>query len=1546
MLLKFGSVVRVSACSLLVLILFIAAATAQNQVNVRPKEGHAPRTKPVQKSADADRDADRDGDRDEEGDRENPRGREQWFLQGRLHNGRPAPRLLIRAQQQRDVLRQQAFHARQLKDAVQALRPQTTGGTTPGWKELGPSPMRSVTTVGDPQDYGFVTGRVTAVAVDQTDLSGNTVYIGGAYGGVWKSTTAANPDPTQVVWTPITDDQATLAVGSIAISPGDHNIVLVGTGEANSSSDSYYGLGILRSTDAGNSWALISSANNGLRPFQGLAFAKFAFNSDNPSIVVAATAAASEGITVGAEQPANSTTTCANTTATATCRGLYYSYDSGQTWSQVTMVDPSGAPDNGSASDVIYNSNEKLFYAWSRAHGLYTSMDGRVFTRATDVVGSSGQIVQPSTAISLANCPSAVSSASLISCPMYRGQITQVPGRDEMYVWFVDASTTPVDGGIYQTKDGGKTWATLNRAAIDSCGDSSGCGTEQGDYNLVLTAVPNGATATDLYAGAINIYRCQISSNNPTCTASPFVNLTRVYGCTPVGSFSKVHPDEHSFDFLVANPNIIYFGNDGGIYRTIASQNGAVVPSVCPGSAPSQPFYPFDNLNGTMGSMTQFVWFQQHPTNQYTMVGGTQDNGSPAIDSSNGGSNGITWHSVLDGDGGWTDINPNSVNASEWFTENTGLSPGIQRCTVGVNCTDAQFSPVINSAKVGGDSAAFYMPFMLDPQNSSEIILGTCRVWRVGSTGSSPTALSPKFDGSTSGACASGSPSVVSALAAGGAKTSGSQTIYAGTADGHIWVTTAADSGTTSWADRSPVAGGFAEPNCSTPPCQYPASGIAIDPRDATGRTAYVTAMGFGIGHVWMTTNAGQSWTDISGTNGSGGIPDSPADGAVVDPNSGTIYVATDVGVYSTATAAGSATQWAEVGPATGAGTLPNVAVTRVAIFNPSGLPPRLRVSTYGRGIWEMVLPGSAAPDYELGVSNADLETFPGQAVTYNGTAVFNNYAGNVMLSCNAAGGALPATCSSSAISGGAFAVTASNPTVQDFSFQIQGTDGTLVRQTPVTLRVVDFALGAPSPASIPNLVHGNSSTVQVGVMAMGSFDQTVTIDCDPATVPAGMTCAASPVVPTTGGSQVTLTIGTTVATAPNTYAVTIRATSTIDASHSAQHTQSLQVTVTASAGFALDASGYTRQTLKVGQPFSAAITLDPHDGPSGIVNLTCSDPAFTGTCTVSPGSIDYSVTANNSPTSLTITLATPGAAAGAHQIMVMASDGTNTSQASLPFALTDFSVAVSQQPGNGVPGGNVQFAVQLTPVNGYSSQVTLSCNSIGLGNACTFTPASPTLTPGVTTVVNGTLAVPAGASAGQYSIGVVATDASFTGLSHAATTANFMVQTNPDFSFTLGSQSATVTAGGGASAAITLNGTGGFNSTVSWSVTGCPSTALMTCTVTPNPASAGQQISLNITTTAPSVSSVRTGSGRYLALWIGLPFGTLGIVFLRRRKLVGIATFLLLLGLAACGGGGGGGGGTIPITHPGTPAGMYSITVVGTSGTTNHSQSFNLTVQ
>jgi Mrp family chromosome partitioning ATPase len=72
-----------------------------------------------------------------------------------------------------------------------------SGVSVPAWQPLGPAQVSTPA-------YGAVTGRVTSIAADSSDPTGNTIYVGTASGGVWKSTSAAG-DPASVSLVPLTD---------------------------------------------------------------------------------------------------------------------------------------------------------------------------------------------------------------------------------------------------------------------------------------------------------------------------------------------------------------------------------------------------------------------------------------------------------------------------------------------------------------------------------------------------------------------------------------------------------------------------------------------------------------------------------------------------------------------------------------------------------------------------------------------------------------------------------------------------------------------------------------------------------------------------------------------------------------------------------------------------------------------------------------------------------------------------------------------------------------------------------------------------------------------------------------------------------------------------------------------------------------------------------------------------------------------------------------------------------------------------------------------
>ncbi len=1075
--------------------------------------------------------------------------------------------------------------------------------------------------------------------IDPADASGNTVLLGGAFGGLWKSMNAGNlsPDPNgpgSVVWEPLIDDQPTLAVGAIALQPGNSSTIVVGTGETNNSSDSSYGLGILLSTNGGTTWSNITGIGQPPdQSFLGIGFSKIAFSTANPNLVVAATAG-DNGLCVGLEGAAagNSPLSCLGPQedGNSTVRGLYYSLNAGATWSRATLSDGS-IP--ASATTVIYNAENATFYAFIRRHGLYYSTDGENFTRLA---------TQPGAGLASANCPA---SSNATSCLIYRGEFAVVPGRNEMYVWVVDVqgdgidgNPVPADEGIWQSLNGGTSWTQIPDNGITNCGDdafgpgNSGCGVEEGWYNLALAAVPDppppNSTGTDIYAGAVNLYKCTLEpATSTTCTQGDWINLTHVYGCDPLGAPAHVHPDQHGIAFMVtpSNQSPGYFAHDGGISRTLDGYSGLETGS-CSGTNQ------FDSLSQTLGSMTEFVSLSLHPTNSAILLGGSQNTGSPDTSTAGGST---TWQNALGGDGGFTAINPS--NPDEWFAANPYVT--IMKCESGTECNDSGFFEVVDSATLGGDQGAYDTPYILDPQNSSEMLVGTCRVWSISTSGTAPVQLSNDFETLGTGVCTGDEINLVTGIAAGGPLSGSghSETVYAvtngygplsGSPGGEVWATT--DAGFTLMTNVT----GNVNPN------GYAISSVAMDASVESGNTAYVGIMGFSTAgyptsHVWQTTSAGASWADWSGT-GPTALPDAPVNTLLVDSSvtPSQIYAGTDVGVF---VSSASSPGWSEVGPAPGVGVsgfLPNAPVTALQIFNHAGIKT-LVASTYGRGIWNYAL----GPDFTIAVTATPDTTSVNQNVTWNGTLTAENgYSGTVTLTCTAGA---PATCTftpptvTPAAGGTAFTVTLGSATPGTFNFTIQGTDGMRTHATPaetltVTAPAPDFAIAV---TATPNTTTVNQDVTWNGTLtAMNGYSGTVTLTC---TAGAPGMCAFTPptVAPAAGGTAFTATLGSAT---PGTFNFTIQGT---DGTRT-HATPTETLTVTAQTGdFTWTDTGSTSATVAAGQSVSYTFSAAPVGAGTfaAAVSFTCSGlPALTS-YTFSPASI----VAGAGTTTVTLTVRT-----------------------------------------------------------------------------------------------------------------------------------------------------------------------------------------------------------------------------------------------------------------------------------------------------------------
>ncbi|MFM2232590.1 MAG: hypothetical protein RJB31_1291 [Bacteroidota bacterium] len=254
-----------------------------------------------------------------------------------------------------------------------------------------------------------MSGRITAI--DAVVADPNTIYLGAASGGVWKTTNQG------ASWDAVFEEQPILNIGSIAIQQSNPSTVWVGTGEGNPRNSISLGEGMYKTIDGGKSWKRM-----GLEKTRNIH--RIIVDPSNPNTVYAGA--------IGnpyAEHPE---------------RGVFKTTNGGETWDKILFTN-----DTSGVADMIMDPSNpnKLFVAmwqhrrtpWSLSSGgpgsgLYMTFDGgKNWKKLGEKEGlPAGNLGRIGLAISRSN-----------------------PNR-------VYALIEATKNGLYKSDDGGQTWSLMN----------------------------------------------------------------------------------------------------------------------------------------------------------------------------------------------------------------------------------------------------------------------------------------------------------------------------------------------------------------------------------------------------------------------------------------------------------------------------------------------------------------------------------------------------------------------------------------------------------------------------------------------------------------------------------------------------------------------------------------------------------------------------------------------------------------------------------------------------------------------------------------------------------------------------------------------------------------------------------------------------------------------------------------------------------------------------------------------------------------------------
>jgi autotransporter-associated beta strand protein len=845
---------------------------------------------------------------------------------------------------------------------------------TASWFQQGAAPLLNGQTNGNTA----VSGRMTGIAVAPNDP--DTIYVSAAGGGAWKTVNGGK------TWVQIFDNANTanvnvpLFTGAIAVDPHNPNIVVVGTGEANNSGDSFYGTGVYRSTDGGHSWTQLLDANplDTANPANFEAISRVLIDPLNGNFIYVAINDFNGGV-------ANQKVIGAGVWRYDVAKGTWFDLTS---WVSVFRQTPpttgnfpktgpgTPGPDDdfrlsfpqGKATSFSSSACDYSDLGFSTATGvLYMSLGTPGLGEApyNETTNSPTVDVDPAKMNAVYRCINPETATS-----------TNFLGPTGRPVWYVGDGNNMGVNGFYIPGVGGYNAGGSKEYPTDDGNDAVNVGWPFGKANS--QQVRQGMIKFTVAADGMTIYAINPFAFNedlPTLSGSP---LRDIYVSTDGGqtwnptATQPANPlaTQGWYDVTITtldgrnvfvggattNPipglqsSFVYWSPNGGTtWKDISKdtsgngphtdQHASAVDAMgnmyMGGDGGIYQFSPssqlWTDLNNNLATQT-VNGVAVNPIDPNNYFAGAQDNGAQIFTGSE------SWSLVNQGDGGLVRIDPaNPLNVYE--VQNGFLT----KSTTGG--TNNSFNPILG---VGG----LYFPFAIDQIESNRILVGGGGLLESDDQGGTFNFIGPTV---------LGAPVPIAALA---------MSTYQGVFEPDKQFPLVADKGANNYdPDTIYVTDGaiggstvfFTKDHGTswhTLPNNLPAitvSAIAVDPRNRDN--VYVTAgddLGAGLGRVFQlhyvaaaAKGAQFQWQEIGMSEG---LPDVPTRSVVVDPHTGNVYVGTDVGVYELPA---NGSKWIQFG--TG---LPLASVTDMTIDPNTNM---LTVATYGRSVYQVLLNNTAA---------------------------------------------------------------------------------------------------------------------------------------------------------------------------------------------------------------------------------------------------------------------------------------------------------------------------------------------------------------------------------------------------------------------------------------------------------------------------------------------------------------------------------------------------------------------------------------------------------